>query len=86
MFINESCINDGFLIIEFINKIIILSYLFYNRFYNLPTERGYNYAVEILAYAGKSVEKSGILATITSELQGEFYISNKKQSWLIKTL
>ena len=54
-----------------VNKAICFHYIrFINRLYNLPTVQGFSYAVEILSYINDSVEKTGILATISSELQG----------------
>ena len=43
---------------------------FIYRIYNLPTAHGFSYAVEILSYTNDFVDKTGILATISSELQG----------------
>ena len=44
---------------------------FVYRIYNLPTANGFSYAVEILSYTNGLVDETGILATISSELQGK---------------
>ena len=44
---------------------------FVYRVYNLPTAHGFGYAVEILSFTDGLVDKTGFLATISSELQGK---------------